>query len=167
MINKKVIEYIEAIIVAVVIALVVRTFVMQPFTIPSGSMLNTLLIGDCVLVNKFVYGVKVPFTDDYLVDVGEPERGDVVVFEFPLDPSHDYNKRIVGVPGDVITVREKSTDLHPLVVARETHGEREVPGWLEARTDPMMILVHALPKREQIAVDVQEQLIVELYSKVS
>ncbi|MGY4719710.1 30S ribosomal protein S4 [Naumannella cuiyingiana] len=70
-------------------------------------------------------------------------------------------------PHDVITVREKSTDLHPLVVARETHGEREVPGWLEARTDPMMILVHALPKREQIAVDVQEQLIVELYSKVS
>ena len=89
MINKKVIEYIEAIIVAVVIALVVRTFVMQPFTIPSGSMLNTLLIGDCVLVNKFVYGVKVPFTDDYLVNVGEPERGDVVVFEFPLDPSQD------------------------------------------------------------------------------
>ena len=107
MINKKVIEYIEAIIVAVVIALVVRTFVMQPFTIPSGSMLNTLLSGDCVLVNKFVYGVKVPFTDDYLVDVGEPERGDVVVFEFPLDPSQDYIKRIVGVPGDVITVRDK------------------------------------------------------------
>ena len=107
MINKKVIEYIEAIIVAVVIALVVRTFVMQPFTIPSGSMLNTLLIGDCVLVNKFVYGVKVPFTDDYLVNVGEPERGDVVVFEFPLDPSQDYIKRIVGVPGDVITVRDK------------------------------------------------------------
>ncbi|TDT34263.1 30S ribosomal protein S4 [Naumannella halotolerans] len=70
-------------------------------------------------------------------------------------------------PHDVITVKEKSKDLHPLVIARETHGEREVPGWLEARTDPMMILVHALPKREQITVDVQEQLIVELYSKVS
>ena len=64
-------------------------------------------IGDCVLVNKFVYGIKIPFTDDYLVDIGEPERGDVVVFEFPLEPAQDYIKRIVGVPGDVIAVRDK------------------------------------------------------------
>lgn len=107
MINKKVIEYVEAIIVAVVIALVIRTFVLQPYTIPSGSMLNTLLSGDCVLVNKFVYGIKIPFTDDYLVDIGEPERGDVVVFEYPKNPSQDYIKRIVGMPGDVIAVRDK------------------------------------------------------------
>lgn len=106
MINKKVIEYVEAIIVAVVIALVIRTFVVQPYTIPSGSMLNTLLIGDCVLVNKFIYGIKIPFTNDYLIDMDEPERGDVVVFEYPLDPSLDYIKRIVGMPGDIIAMKD-------------------------------------------------------------
>lgn len=107
MINKKVIEYVEAIIVAFVIAMIVRAFVVQPYTIPSESMLNTLLVGDCVLVNKFVYGIKVPFTHKYIIDIGEPERGDVVVFEFPFDEKKDYIKRIVGVPGDTITVRDK------------------------------------------------------------
>ena len=107
MINKKVIEYVEAIIVALVIAMVIRTFALQPYTIPSGSMLNTLLIGDCVLVNKFVYGVKIPFTNDYIVDMDEPQRGDVVVFEWPRDPDKDYIKRIVGVPGDTIAVHNK------------------------------------------------------------
>lgn len=107
MINKKVIEYVEAILVAIVIALIIRTFVVQPYTIPSGSMLNTLLIGDCVLVNKFVYGIKIPFTNDYLIDLGEPERGDVVVFEYPLNPNLDYIKRIVGMPGDIIAIHDK------------------------------------------------------------
>ncbi|MBQ4133815.1 MAG: signal peptidase I [Desulfovibrionaceae bacterium] len=107
MINKKVIEYIEAIIVALVIAIVVRTFVVQPFSIPSESMLNTLIKGDCVMVNKFIYGIKIPFTNDYLVELEAPQRGDVVVFEFPRNPSIDYIKRIVGLPGDTIAVHNK------------------------------------------------------------
>lgn len=106
--NKKlIIEYVEALIVAAALAMVIRAFVLQPYTIPSGSMLNTLLIGDCVLVQKYAYGVKLPFTNEYLLDYGEPERGDVVVFEYPPNPSQDYIKRIVGLPGDTVTVRDK------------------------------------------------------------
>ena len=77
MLNKKIIEYVEAIIVAFVVAMIIRAFVLQPFSIPSGSMLNTLLIGDCVMVNKFIYGIKIPFTNDYIVEMGNPKRGDV------------------------------------------------------------------------------------------
>ena len=107
MLNKKIIEYVEAIIVAFVVAMIIRAFVLQPFSIPSGSMLNTLLIGECVMVNKFIYGIKIPFTNDYIVEMGNPKRGDVVVFEFPRNPSDDYIKRIVGVPGDTLTMRDK------------------------------------------------------------
>ncbi len=107
MINKKVIEYVEAIVVALAIAMFIRTFIVQPYTIPSGSMMNTLIKGDCVLVNKFVYGIKIPFTNEYLVNIGEPARGDIVVFEYPLDRSKDYIKRIVGLPGDTIAVHNK------------------------------------------------------------
>ena len=101
------IDFLEAIGVALVLALVIRAFIFQAFTIPSGSMLNTIQIGDYLLVNKFVYGVKIPFTDKYLFRGSDPERGDIIVFKYPGDESIDYIKRIVGVPGDVIEVRNK------------------------------------------------------------
>lgn len=100
-------EYIEAIVIAVVLALFIRTFIVQAFKIPSGSMLPTLQIGDHLLVNKFIYGIKNPFTDATLVPITDPERGDVVVFRFPKDPSIDYIKRVVGVAGDKIEIRNK------------------------------------------------------------
>ena len=105
--NTRIIEYVEAIIVALFIAMFIRAFIIQPYTIPTGSMLNTLLVGDCVLVNKFIYGVKIPFTNDYFLNMNEPERGDVVVFEYPLEPNTDFIKRIVGLPGDTLTMRDK------------------------------------------------------------
>lgn len=100
-------EYFEAIVIAVLLALVIRTFVVQAFKIPSGSMLPTLLIGDHLLVNKFTYGVRLPFTGKVLIDVGAPQRGDVVVFRYPKDKSIDYIKRVVGIPGDTIEIRTK------------------------------------------------------------
>ncbi len=100
-------EYVEALLIALVLALVVRTFVVQAFKIPSESMLETLQVGDHLLVNKFMYGVKWPFTNSYAIEGADPERGDVVVFEYPKDPSIDYIKRIVGLPGDVVEVRNK------------------------------------------------------------
>ncbi len=100
-------ENIEAILVAILLALFIRTFVVQAFKIPSGSMLNTLLIGDHILVNKFIYGVRMPFKGTVLIPVSEPQRGDIVVFKFPEDPSKDFIKRVVGVEGDVIEIRNK------------------------------------------------------------
>lgn len=100
-------ENIEAILIAVVLAMFIRTFVVQAFKIPSGSMKETLKIGDHILVNKFIYGIKVPFTDVTLVPVTDPERGDIIVFEFPEDPDKDFIKRVVGVEGDTIEIRNK------------------------------------------------------------
>lgn len=100
-------ENIEAILVAIVLALFIRTFVIQAFKIPSGSMMQTLLIGDHILVNKFIYGVKIPFLQTTIIPVKNPKRGDIVVFKFPEDPSKDFIKRVVAVAGDVIEIRDK------------------------------------------------------------
>lgn len=100
-------EYAEALIVALALAMVIRTFIVQAFKIPSESMLETLQVGDHLLVNKFLYGVKWPFTNIYIVKGADPQRGDIIVFEYPNNPILDYIKRIVGVPGDVIEVRDK------------------------------------------------------------
>lgn len=100
-------EYAEALIVALALALVIRTFIVQAFKIPSESMLETLQVGDHLLASKFAYGVKIPFTDRYLYEGGDPQRGDVIIFQYPNDPSVDYIKRVIGVPGDVIEVRDK------------------------------------------------------------
>jgi signal peptidase I len=105
--KSKVREYVESILWAIVLALVIRTCVIQSFKIPSGSMEDTLIIGDCLLVNKFIYGIKIPFTDLRLPAVRDPKRGDVLVFKFPEDRSKDFIKRLIGVPGDEIMVRDK------------------------------------------------------------
>ena len=100
-------EYAGSLIWALLIALLIRTFVVQAFVIPSGSMENTLLIGDHILVNKFIYGIEIPFTSSRILPLREPKRGDVIVFEYPLDRSKDFIKRVIGVPGDVILIRNK------------------------------------------------------------
>jgi signal peptidase I len=98
-------EYGEAIVIAIVLALVIRTLVVQAFTIPSGSMMDTLLVGDYILVNKFLYGAEVPFVDWRMPGLRDPERGDIIVFRYPQDEKRDFIKRIVGTPGDRIVIR--------------------------------------------------------------
>jgi signal peptidase I len=100
-------DYAEALIIALVLAFFIKSFVVQAFKIPSGSMLETLQIGDHLLVNKFTYGVKVPFTNKFIFDVGDPEHGDIVVFKYPVDTSTDFIKRVIGVPGDRIAIKDK------------------------------------------------------------
>ncbi len=100
-------EYVEAFVVALLIALVVRTLVVQAFKIPSGSMENTLLVGDHIFVNKFIYGYHIPYTKGRILEFRHPKRGDIIVFEFPEDPSKDFIKRVVGVPGDTVEIRNK------------------------------------------------------------
>ena len=97
-------EYAEAAVIAILLALFIRTFVVQAFKIPSGSMEPTLLVGDHILVNKFVYGIKLPFTNKTLVSISEPQRDDVIVFVYPVDKSKDFIKRVIGLPGDRIEI---------------------------------------------------------------
>jgi len=98
-------EWVKSISVAILLFLVIRTFAVEAFKIPTGSMEKTLLVGDFLLVNKAVYGAQVPFTDVRLPAFDSPERGDVVVFEFPLDRTKNYVKRVVGLPGDRVAMR--------------------------------------------------------------
>ena len=100
-------EYAESLLIAAAIALLVRGFVVQAFRIPSGSMEPTLLVGDHLLVSRLSYEMKLPFTDIVLLDLGKPKRGDVVVFRYPEDRSKDFIKRVIGVGGDTVQIRDK------------------------------------------------------------
>ena len=119
--KSKFVEYAEAIIIAILIALFIRTFIVQAFKIPSGSMKPTLLIGDHILVNKFIYGVRIPFVRKALISIGEPKREDVIVFIYPEDRSKDFIKRVVGVGGDTIEIRNKKIFLNGLPY-QDNHG---------------------------------------------
>ena len=98
-------EYVEAIAIAILLALVIRTLIVQAFTIPSGSMMDTLLVGDYILVNKFLFGPEVPLTDYRLPALRVPHRGDIIVFKYPQDEKRDFIKRIVATPGETVQVR--------------------------------------------------------------
>ena len=134
--KSKVQEYAEAIIIAILIAFFIRTFVIQAFKIPSGSMKPTLLIGDHLLVNKFIYGVKVPYLRNTIIPFKDPQRGDIVVFIYPEDRSKDFIKRVVGVAGDTIEIRNKKIFLNSLPY-EDKHGvyvdDFIIPGAVQPR----------------------------------
>jgi signal peptidase I len=98
-------EYAEALAIAILLALFIRTFVIQAFKIPSGSMKPTLIIGDHLLVNKFIYGIRIPVIDRFLIQFNKPKRGDILVFKWPKDESKDFIKRVVGIEGDVVEIK--------------------------------------------------------------
>ena len=140
--KSKVREYAEAIILALILALFIRTFVVQAFKIPSPSMVPTLLVGDHILVNKFLFGFRVPFADGKIIAIREPERGDVIVFRYPRDRKLDFIKRCVAVGGETVEVREKQVfingeavefeqavflDEGSLLTGRDTFGPVTVP----------------------------------------
>lgn len=129
-------EYIEAIILAIVIAFFIRTFVIQAYKIPSGSMKPTLQIGDHILVTKFNYGVKLPFVRSTLIPFGTPKRGDIVVFIYPEDRSKDFIKRLIGLPGDTIEIRDKKITINGLPW-NDNHGvyvdNMIIPGAVQPR----------------------------------
>lgn len=105
--QNKIIEYAKAILLALILALFIRAYFVQAFKIPSGSMIPTLLIGDHLLVNKFLYGTQIPFTDNKVLILRKPQRGDIVVFRYPMEPDRDFIKRIVAIEGDTIEIRNK------------------------------------------------------------
>src|ERR1044072_4178603 len=117
-------EYAEAILMALLLALFIRTFIVQAFKIPSGSMIPTLAIGDHILVNKLSYGVRIPFLEKYLVEFGAPARGDVIVFIYPEDRSKDFIKRVIGVAGDNVEIRNKKIFINGKAV-EDSHAHFE------------------------------------------
>lgn len=118
-------ENIEAIVFALILALIIRAFVVQAYKIPSGSMLDTLFIGDHILVNKFVYGVRMPFTNKTILPVSKPKRGDIVVFKAPVDPPKDFIKRVIGLPGEKIELRNKQLYINNKKYTDEAYAKNE------------------------------------------
>ena len=131
-------DTVEAIVVALLLAFIIRAFVVQAFKIPSGSMLETLQIGDHLLVTKFAYDVRLPSTiwldttdGKVLYKTADPERGDIIVFKYPVDESQDFIKRVIGLPGETIEIKDKVVyiDGQPLDEPYVMHKDaRRVPG---------------------------------------
>jgi signal peptidase I len=122
--GKNVIDQIGSFFPVLIFVLVVRTFIFEPFRIPSSSMMPTLLTGDFIYVNKFAYGLKLPVLHDTILEVGHPKRGDIIVFRYPKDQSLDYIKRVVGLPGDKIhyDVRKKEVYINGSLIKQELVG---------------------------------------------
>ena len=121
-------EYAEALAVAFILALFIRTFLVQAFKIPSGSMLETLQIGDHILVNKLRYGIRIPIVGKRILKFQDPRRGDVIVFVYPVDPSKDFIKRVIGEPGDQIEVKHKHVYVNGEAIADPWGQFVEGPG---------------------------------------
>lgn len=113
------VDYSRSFFPVLLIVLILRSFVAEPFRIPSGSMMPTLLVGDFILVSKFSYGVRLPVTRKLIWETGLPERGDVAVFKYPLNPAEDYIKRVVGLPGDRIEFRDRTLYVNGVAQPRE------------------------------------------------
>jgi signal peptidase I len=117
------IEYPGSFFPVILIVFLLRSFLVEPFKIPSGSMLPTLLVGDFILVNKFTYGVRLPIVNIKVLDVNQPNRGEVMVFRYPENPSLDYIKRVIGLPGDRVAYRDKQLWINDLEVKLTPAGE--------------------------------------------
>lgn len=131
-----VVEYSRSLFPVILIVLILRSFMVEPFRIPSGSMIPTLLVGDFILVNKYAYGIRLPVINTKVIDIGEPQRGDVAVFRYPNDPSTDYIKRVIGIPGDRISYYNKQLVINGKPVELKDKGAyRPDPGQMNAIAD--------------------------------
>ncbi len=143
-----IVEYSRSFFPVILIVLLLRSFLVEPFRIPSGSMMPTLLVGDFILVNKFTYGLRLPVLNTKVVDLGEPERGDVVVFRFPQNPAIDYIKRVVGAPGDVIDYRGKTLYVNGEMQPQTALGVYSGEGAGSRRMAGAMMRMEQLGERE-------------------
>jgi signal peptidase I len=131
------VEYARSFFPVLLAVLFLRSFVAEPFRIPSGSMLPTLEIGDFILVNKFAYGLRLPVLHSKVLEIGDPQRGDVVVFRFPDNPKIDYIKRLIGVPGDVVSWNDKTLTVNGVELNRNLVGDYVRP---DQKTPPSIRL---------------------------
>ena len=146
-------DWLVAIVVAVVLAFVIRQFIVELYVVDGPSMRPTLQSRERLVVNKFIYRMR------------EPERGEIIVFRYPRDPSRDFIKRVIAVPGDTIEIKERAKSSERYKEVLEMTSGRIVPTWLESDKENLKGAVKALPSREEIDVPVDELQIVELYSK--
>ena len=146
------IEYCKSFFPVILAVLLLRSFLVEPFRIPSGSMMPTLLVGDFILVNKFAYGLRLPVANTKIMEIDEPERGDVVVFRYPKDPSVDYIKRVVGLPGDTIRYANK-------VVYVNGRPAGQVPAGIYVGRGSGVSMSGASKRREQLG-DLQHDILV-------
>ena len=128
------VEYARSFFPIVLIVLILRSFIAEPFRIPSGSMMPTLLVGDFILVNKFTYGIRLPVINKKIIAMNEPHRGDIVVFRFPKEPSIDYIKRIIGLPGDKVVYKNKQLTVNDVPVKEVSMGRYQGVGQGEDMT---------------------------------
>jgi len=162
------VEYGASFFPVILIVFFLRSFIVEPFKIPSGSMIPTLLVGDFIAVNKFTYGIRLPVIDKKIVDVNSPQRGDVMVFRWPVDPSKDYIKRVIGLPGDKIVYANKRLTVNGQAVPvkrvddymdkdrmivtpryRETVGSAEHEILIEDEAPPYVAQVMQFPFRDK------------------
>jgi signal peptidase I len=122
------VEYAKSFFPVILVVFALRSFLVEPFKIPSGSMMPTLLIGDFILVNKYTYGIRLPVLNKKVVQLNNPERGDVMVFRYPADPGLDYIKRVIGVPGDVVEYRDKQLSVNGQPVRTVSTGSYSYVG---------------------------------------
>ncbi len=149
------VEYAKSFFPVILAVLILRSFLVEPFRIPSSSMVPTLLEGDFILVNKFSYGLRLPVVNYKVLDLGAPERGDVVVFRYPEDPSVDYIKRVIGLPGDRIEIRGKRLFVNGDEVVRES-VERFVGEGRNRKDTGKLLEVEKLPGRDhEVLIDPQ------------
>jgi signal peptidase I len=120
-------DYVEPVVLAVLIALFIRTFVIQAFKIPSGSMEPTLQVGDYLMVNKFIYGIKIPLTETKVFQFMNPQRGDVIVFPYPVDPSKDFIKRVIGMGGEKVEIIQSKIYINDRLIS-DPWGHFEIIG---------------------------------------
>lgn len=128
-------ENVEAIVIAIILALFIRTFVVQAFKIPSGSMKPTLQIGDHILVNKFIYGVKIPYIGKNIISYKNPDHGDIIVFRYPEDPDKDFIKRVIGIPGDTIEIKNKKVFVNNVIIINDV-GVHTQSNFIERHINP-------------------------------
>jgi len=117
------VEYGASFFPVILIVFLLRSFLVEPFKIPSGSMIPTLLVGDFILVNKYTYGIRIPVINKKVMELNSPRRGDVVVFRYPKDPSLDYIKRVVGLPGDKVEYRNKRLTINGQAMPMRPNGD--------------------------------------------
>jgi signal peptidase I len=117
------VEYAKSFFPVILVVFFIRSFLIEPFKIPSGSMIPTLHVGDFILVNKFTFGIRLPIIDKKIIQINNPQRGDVMVFHYPEDPSLDYIKRVIGLPGDTVEYRNKHLWINGVEQPQQDDGE--------------------------------------------